>query len=630
MKYNIQKLQGGGFATFTPIVNPAPSATTTSQSAQEKKSQVSSILDDDMFKDLLGKGLSNDVNSLVEDLIKLENSSPTPFMQQNNRATALRIIAKINEAKQNNTLWNDAINNAKLSGGLGEVAVGSYGEVYTKDNKNNIKAVSLNDYSAHKDSIRLLTVAELMSERQQNPTLSWNNEIFNIANNSIGLSQITDRIKGLVGAIGKDESEETKFYSKDQVSQYLKSINTANPSESEKQAIKTLSKVMESPGEYTQITEKVSSEKHQINKALDYIWSTLGTGAQQKLTATAALNGVTNPKSFILDMLQIGTDESHSLITTPHNALGTGTGSGADKSSKSDNLTQFQMFFKNSLKGVWSDFMANDPNIGIKFKGAVGAKGPLVDKNDNPVPMGKLSDLLSTYQYNSMVDTSHMFFGDKSISSTDQNNIVINNSEDAGILFLPTTLNGAPDYESFKRFNDANQIFEANKANWTDAQIKKHFKQYNFDVNVALTNDGTKTVKALASSNTVKPFLVMSAYTTDAVESIVDDNKRITKLTADEHASIDPYLQSIWTVGSGKTAKNITPKNSWYNFGTPYYKGVVLAPVKLEASVMVDALTGQGPKQKIQDLGTVQYNIRNSNQQQTGGLNQMTSSSVLN
>ena len=37
----------------------------------------------------------------------------------------------------------------------------------------------------------------------------------------------------------------------------------------------------------------------------------------------------------------------------------------------------------------------------------------------------------------------------------------------------------------------------------------------------------------------------MSAYTTDAVESIVDDNKRITKLTADEHASIDPYLQSV-------------------------------------------------------------------------------------
>ena len=163
-------------------------------------------------------------------------------------------------------------------------------------------------------------------------------------------------------------------------------------------------------------------------------------------------------------MLQIGTDESRSLITTPHNAPGSGTGT--EKGSKTqDNLTQFQMFFKNSLKGVWSDFMANDPNIGIKFKGAVGAKGPLVDKNDNPVPMGKLSDLLNKYQYDSMVDTSKMFFGDKQISSADQNNIVINSSEDSGILFLPTNANGSPDYESFKRFNDANQIFEANKAN---------------------------------------------------------------------------------------------------------------------------------------------------------------------
>ena len=106
MKYNIQKLQGGGFATFTPIVNPAPSASNaeTSKSSQEAKSQASSILDDDMFEKLIGDGLSNDVNSLVEDLIKLENSSPAPFMQQNNRATALRVIAKINEAKQNNAL----------------------------------------------------------------------------------------------------------------------------------------------------------------------------------------------------------------------------------------------------------------------------------------------------------------------------------------------------------------------------------------------------------------------------------------------------------------------------------------------------------------------------------------------
>ena len=52
-----------------------------------------------------------------------------------------------------------------------------------------------------------------------------------------------------------------------------------------------------------------------IDKALNYIWNTLGSPAQQKLSAVAVINGVNNPKQFILDMLQAGTDESISVTT---------------------------------------------------------------------------------------------------------------------------------------------------------------------------------------------------------------------------------------------------------------------------------------------------------------------------
>lgn len=103
MKYNIQKLQqGGGFATFTPIVQGAPGGQKTSKSSDSKSSiSPSSMLDDEAYKLLLTKGgLTNDVNNFVNELAALESSQSMPFLQSNNRSTALRMLSKINEIRQ--------------------------------------------------------------------------------------------------------------------------------------------------------------------------------------------------------------------------------------------------------------------------------------------------------------------------------------------------------------------------------------------------------------------------------------------------------------------------------------------------------------------------------------------------
>jgi hypothetical protein len=106
MKYNINKFQqGGGFATFTPIIEQQPVQATSSSSSSSKESKhtISSMLDDDVFKDLMGKGLVNDVNGFVSELAKIESTnsgSMYPYAQSNNRAMSLRLVGKINELKQ--------------------------------------------------------------------------------------------------------------------------------------------------------------------------------------------------------------------------------------------------------------------------------------------------------------------------------------------------------------------------------------------------------------------------------------------------------------------------------------------------------------------------------------------------
>lgn len=98
----IKKFQGGGFATFTPIVNTMPTSSAKTESSVEKESTSTSILNDDVFKELLkGDFLVNDANNLVKELVALEAGSPTPYTQANTRSMALKMIGKINELKQN-------------------------------------------------------------------------------------------------------------------------------------------------------------------------------------------------------------------------------------------------------------------------------------------------------------------------------------------------------------------------------------------------------------------------------------------------------------------------------------------------------------------------------------------------
>ncbi len=276
MKVRIEKLQqGGGFATFTPIINASPGATTskTAGTTEQTKTATSSILDDDTFKELLTKGgLTNDVNSLVAELVKLESTSATPFAQNTNRSMALRMISKVNELRQNHDMWKDAISHAKEAGGLGEVAVDN-NQMFTKDAQGRIKTISIAEYAENPDKVKVLSVGELMQERQYNPQLANQNGLFSVANNAIGLSKITDHIKGLVHALGKEETSESKFYSKDQASQFLASLGAKRPSEEEAYALHTLQQVMSSPSDYSQVENKSVSQRNQkqVNTALGYI-----------------------------------------------------------------------------------------------------------------------------------------------------------------------------------------------------------------------------------------------------------------------------------------------------------------------------------------------------------------------
>lgn len=569
----VKKFQGGGFATFTPIVNTMPTSTSSSKTETDTTKASTSILSDDVFKELLkGDFLVNDANNLVKELVALEAGSPTPYTQANTRSMALKMIGKINELKQNKNYWQDAINRAKENGGLGEVAVGTSGEVYAKDENNNIQAISLAQYNKQKDKVKLLSVAELMNERQYNPNLIGKNSLFNVAENAIGLDKITGSIKDIVSMLGKETVKTEDYYTKDQARKYLSEMGGKEPTVSEQEGISILNKIINNPGELAQVQSEESSERKHLDKALSYIWDTLGTNKQQKLMATSVINGRKNPKELILDMLVFGTDESKSLGVSPK-AVNTGKSNSAGEDKPKD-ITPFEILHNGKTGKRIINW--NDPSTGKTFELVATGQGKLSTVKGKPLGFTSLRDVFDS-ENGTLVRTDQAFFGDKKINISDLSNIAYDGNE-AARVYMPVASNGAPDYsrlEQIKRLEK--EAFS--HSDWGPQEINEFFAKRGLEYVQVNQN------KEYVVNDRFKPFLIMSGYTAEGSPA-TKDNSKIKALDSSEKDSVKDALNAMWT------KEKVDAPTGWWDWSTTYYKGLIAVPYREDSSIYAASIAG--------------------------------------
>ena len=170
MKYT-RKLQYGGLVLYQPTpISPSMPTAPSQGAAGASDKQGSSWLDEDLVKEIIKiGGLANETNEVLASLMSIEGSNP--FLQSSNRRNYIAYASKINELKQNKAMWDRSYELAKASGGLGEVAVGTSGELYVQDSEGNIKTASISEYKKNSDKYRALSVAELLE--QEILTLTW-------------------------------------------------------------------------------------------------------------------------------------------------------------------------------------------------------------------------------------------------------------------------------------------------------------------------------------------------------------------------------------------------------------------------------------------------------------------------
>ena len=571
MKYNVQKLQGGGFLTFTPIAKQPIAPPQTTDTAQKSDDSGSSIISKGMYEKLVNDGLVNDVNYFVTKLEQI-SSRPRGFADRQNSSDSFELLKDLNRIQQNKQLWDKTYQDAKESGGLGEVAVGNGGELFVKGSDGKLKGISMAEYSKHRDKYSPLTVSEILRARQYDPNLVYNDSLFQVGETSVGINKIISKVKDAMDLIQEDHTKSERHYAKPDLEKqlaYLKLNKT--PNDQEKTAIANLQQELLTPGEQYKVVNENKSKSRYANVAFNYILSALSKPERLKLEATATING-TNVKDFLEKSLTLGLSGEENISEISPEKKGAGE---ADESMKNmTNLSNDELFFQGKLN-TGQEFLWNDPATGKKI--AMPTTGQIVwhDKGE-PIGMATINQAAQT-SMSQYLQTNDVTFGGKPLSLGDRDKIV--QEGDFNRIYLPVNPDGTPNLNMLEQLKEA-QSEVAKHPDWNPQQINEFYQERGLG-ELQVDDKGN-----IQSSSNLKPFMVGWGYTTDEADATAN-NPFIEEIPSGMEKQVDTALTKVY-----KAAGVSKPTSMFGTWGTDYYKGIIAYPIRETASINAAANKG--------------------------------------
>ena len=338
MKINptkISKMQTGGYLTYRPLTMPPevipeedePSAADIKK-AQKADAGVPLGIDDKSMQKLLGNGITNDVMAFSQTMskVELEYQNLSDSEKEGPKGRHLRSLLKGNFAELNalirsKDLFTAAMTKASANGGLEEFAVVP-GAFIVKKEDGTLDKVSFSQFAKDRNSGTLaykpLTNAELAKEREYNKNLTGNSAVFSILEYSKGIEQVQKEVLTIATGLGKiSQSTSTGAYDEGTIEAIREATVAAKQG---------MFKVKE--------TQSMSTNKPQIEKAKQAMWSTLSDNSKNVLRARAAFLEEDPSKLeqraalLAMDLLDSRLDQSQNSVSDMMATKGSGSGSG--------------------------------------------------------------------------------------------------------------------------------------------------------------------------------------------------------------------------------------------------------------------------------------------------------------
>lgn len=565
-----------------------------------------------MLKEKL-KGLPSDVDVAMQKLQSVEESLNLDFFHDstsNVENRYLNALQTMNQLSFSREQYDKALDNVKSNGGLNEAAIDQYGQVYMTNGKD-YKLMS--PEKAKQSGWKQMTNQDLLYLRANDPSLSGKNEILNVVNNGIGISQVTKMIQDSIGNLGTNSNSETA-YATTQQGQLIQGLND-------------FIKAAQETGQYDASIEDLykaqiinKTQAQQAQQAIAYIYKTLPQNAKSllktrteggtdkealNLISTLVLSKTSEDRSFTVDLEGGPTKKSMSKD--------------ANAGSKDDTELKTSLPLQVMQDMGEADIapVTIDKGDGVQMSVYGSFFSAINDKKGEPIVNTSLQNMLAQSGLQDIVkNVRSITFGDQKLTPEQLSKITYNNT---GIVRadLPVNEDGTVKLSVLDDFNSAmNEIKGLGNASREQVEVikaKYHLDQY-------LKDDGTLDPKHTA------PFMLTEGYTTE--KNGIEDTAYVKHIKNPTDDQIQLIKDSI-TVGTGKDAKVPDIDTfDWYNpfdyFSTEnIYKATVYIPISNNVGAAI-----RGGNQNLDYNEALKYEMKYRNFQRMNNT-KTTSADVL-
>ena len=550
-----------------------------------------------MLKEKL-KGLPSDVDVAMWKLQSVEESLNLDFFHDftsNIENRYLNALQTMNQLSFSREQYDKALDNVKSNGGLNEAAIDQYGQVYMTNGKD-YKLMSPEE--AKQSGWKQMTNQDLLYLRANDPNLSGKDEILNIVNNGIGISQVTKMIQDSIGNLGTNSNSETA-YATTQQGQLIQGLND-------------FIKAAQETGQYDASIEDLykaqiinKTQAQQASQAIAYIYKTLPQNAKSllktrteggtdkealNLISTLVLSKTSEDRSFTVDLEGGPTKKSMSKDAN--------AGSKDDTDMKTSLPLQIMQDMGESDVAP----ITIDKGNGIQMSVYGSFFSAVTDKKGDTITNTSLQNMLAQSGLQDIVkNVRNITFGDQKLTPEQLSKITYNNT---GVVRaeLPVNEDGTVKLSVLDDFNAAmNEIKglgNASREQIEAIKAKYHLDQY-------LKDDGTPNPKHTA------PFILTEGYTTE--KNGIEDTAYVKHIKNPTDDQIQLIKDSL-TVGTGKDAKVPDIDTfDWYNpfdwFGTEnIYKATIYIPISNNVGAAV-----RGGNQNLDYNEALKYEMKYRN-----------------
>lgn len=591
----ILKYQEGGdisslFINYQPFTGlnkqaTSPQATTATPASQnDGESKSSSKVG---LKDLLGlvkelKGLPVDQNIVTQQIQKMYDdaslfSSNGELSTGDLISTYLSALRSIRMAEFNQQEYKDVRDQVVKEGGYNEIAIDTQGKIYIQNQKSGaIDRITPEQYNGIKDkeNYQVLTNANLLYYRANNPDFAFNSDIFSIVSNGIGMGKITDYLQKVASKIGTTTLKQ-EGYSEKSANGIVSGLANLEQAFQAGMTIEGLYK----QGKLTK------DQTDQAKLALNYLWKTLPDNAKTLLKVKGG--SVEGAFNLIQTLVFSGIDNTIELsngLVKNTDGSDSNDSSGSGDKDKSDKINPY-INMLNEEGASYQRFHLNPgTSYSMSITGAV--YGNLKDNNWNPIGNSSMANVLDKGLSGIVQNMYGISFGNRVIDPEDLNDIMYDGGG-AMVVSLPAKIkNGVKvvDLDIVNKYKEAKELYDKQKGNGPkNPELFAKILQ-DMGLNELLDTNG------LPDKNRFGHFLVVTGYAVDKKHKFyqTNDNKK-NEFIEDQQPddNLIDLLQRSLSTDSNKSNYKIDSKNwyetnnvdSWWNEYDHIYKGNLYIPL---------------------------------------------------